>query len=428
MLLSDRRPARAGGRAPSRPRRRQVVRPDRPARMRKRSRTSRSASRTTWTVERASSRPRRAPRPATGGSARPGGTPRRRRRSRRCGRGRRSAGPTSERNALARTACRGTAPSRTARVSRLMTRPPISRSRPARTSVVVSVVAPAAHHHVPARLDLRRAADQLVRRVGEVGVGERDGAAGGREHPGPDRGALAPVAREADDLVGPGGAAAAAVSSGEPSSTTTISSPPSLADDLELLAQSPHGLTDPFGLAEGRHDDARAAPSPGEVGRWTRWPRSNRTRRCATRRSRNRLATTAASSATPRVRCSRRRSITASAIRPGRSAEPALGCAPRATSGSSVERAGRSGPTAPRSADSPTVTSATGSRMTEAGSNSATGTDPWLEAVGSARGGVAGGGGGATAPDPVGSRSRSPSAVRRGDRVGLPTGPPPPKG
>ena len=63
---------------------------------------------------------------------------------------------------------------------------------------------PISDHDVPARLDLLHQSNELSRRIGEIGVGERDGGARGRFHAGADGGSLALVLVEDDHDVGPG--------------------------------------------------------------------------------------------------------------------------------------------------------------------------------------------------------------------------------
>ena len=152
-------------------------------RTRNRSRTS--AERVAHHVHRRrgwSSPPAPAPRPATAGTARRGGTPRRRTRTRRRGVWAKISRATSERNALSPHCVSRYLPSSTTRVSRLMARPPISRTPPGPHEGGGVVVAAAADHDVPAVLDLLEQVEDLVGRVGQVGVGERHGAPPGRQH------------------------------------------------------------------------------------------------------------------------------------------------------------------------------------------------------------------------------------------------------
>ena len=133
------------------------------------------------------------PRPARGGSARRGGRARRRRRSRRRGPWPSTTGATSERNAFSPHCVSRYWPSSTACVSRLMTRPPTSRRRRARTRVAASVWRrlPTTTSQPSSTRSSRTS--ELVGRVGEVGVGERDRPAPGDGSTAAHGRALAPV-------------------------------------------------------------------------------------------------------------------------------------------------------------------------------------------------------------------------------------------
>ena len=149
--------------------------------------------------------------------------------------GRRRTGTPS-----ARTACRGTGRAARRDVNRLMTRPPTSRSRRARTSVGCRCAGGCR----PPRPNRPRpgpeAADDLAGRYDEVGVGERDASAAWprASPPAPRR----PCPGSAVEDAAPGRrrppGPRAAVSSVEPSSTTTTSRPPSAAS-VGQLARGP---------------------------------------------------------------------------------------------------------------------------------------------------------------------------------------------
>ena len=117
-------------------------------------------------------------------------------------------------------------------------------------------VAAAADGDVPARLHLRDDGEQLIGRVGEVGVGEGDGAASGGGHPSPHGGTLAPVAR-AGRPPGrrPPASAASAVAVGRAVVDDHDLDPAVVREPDQRRPHRGHGGRDAGGLVEGRQHD-----------------------------------------------------------------------------------------------------------------------------------------------------------------------------
>ena len=170
---------------------------------------------------------------ATAGSARRGGTPRRRTRSRRSGPTEKISRATSDRNAFSPHCVSRYWPSSNGVVATLTT--PAAdlaqrhrRARPWSASVWRRLPTTTSQ---PASTSLEQAERAAPGAYGESASVNATVRPGG-EHPGAHRGALAPVRRLArSPRSAPAARAASAVSSPMPSSTTTISRPPSRDDD-----------------------------------------------------------------------------------------------------------------------------------------------------------------------------------------------------
>ena len=137
-------------------------------------------------------------------------------------------------------------------------------------------VAPVPDGDVPPVLDPGEHQEELVGRVGEVGVGERDRAPAGGGHPGADGGALAAVLREHHHLVGARRRArrrrCRRWSRRRPPPPRGRRRRPTVG---ERAADGRDRGADPIGLVEGGDDDAWPARRPGAAGRgtrsWRRW-------------------------------------------------------------------------------------------------------------------------------------------------------------
>ncbi len=117
-------------------------------------------------------------------------------------------------------------------------------------------MAPVPDGHVPAVLDGGEDPTELVGGVCEVGVGEGDGPAAGRQHAGAHRRALAAVVGLNHDLVGPGGQGGVGGGVRGPVVHHDHLVAPGLPDVVQRLSQPADGLTDAVGLAVGGHDHA----------------------------------------------------------------------------------------------------------------------------------------------------------------------------
>ena len=147
--------------------------------------------------------------------------------------------------------------------------PAAQRPQPRRrdTSVRGVGVAAVADGDVPPVLDRVQDPQQLVGRVGQVGVGEGDRPAPGGQHARPAPRRPCPGCGAATTTwSAPAARAASAVPSRDPSSTTTTSSPPSAATSASAVAEAAHRVADAVGLAVGGHDDAEAQRRPAAAG------------------------------------------------------------------------------------------------------------------------------------------------------------------
>ncbi len=171
------------------------------------------------------------------------------------------------------------------------------------------VVAAAADDDVPAGLDLLEQAEDLVGGVGQVGVGEGDGAAAGGQDAGPHRRALAPVAGLDDDLVGAGRGGGLGGAVGRP--VVDHHQPPRGPTSRQGPADGGDGGGDAVALVVGGDDDRQADVAFRGAGAPMRrtWPSLtmwNSIRRCMAQRAVPATATAGSLAARPSgCRCRR---------------------------------------------------------------------------------------------------------------------------